>query len=132
LPPPTLKFRDDGGGTPNKAVDDVKLPLLDDPNLGKAQQDLIDPAGRVTRPAPFVLATPHHSMAWAQDQPAALEAAVAQLESDLTQLSTAIAEREEADRQSQLSAEESDELKQLRADYEALLTEYEQLIGGAT
>jgi hypothetical protein len=131
--PPTLKFRDDGGGaTPNKAVDDVKLPALDDPNLAKAQQDVVDPAGRLGRPAPFVLATPHHSMAWAQDQPAVLEAAVAQLESELTQLSAAIGEREEAERQGQLSAPETEELKQLQADYAAVMTEYEQLVRGAT
>ncbi|MBA2278691.1 MAG: tyrosinase family protein [Chloroflexia bacterium] len=142
--PPTLKFRDEGppkikalddvggGGTLSKAVDDVKIPALDDPNLGKAQQDLVDPVGRFGRPAPFVLSTPHHSMAWAQDQPGVLEAAAVQLESELTQLGAVIAEREEAQQQGQLTAQEVDVLQQLRADYAAVMVEYQQILGGGT
>jgi hypothetical protein len=131
---PTIKFTDDGGGggTPNKAVDDVKLPALDDPNLAKAQGDVVDPSTQLGRPAPFVLSTPHHSMAWAQDQPGVLEAAAANLESELTQLGEAIAEREQAQQQGQLTPQEAQELQQLRADYAAVLAEYQQLLGGTT
>lgn len=122
-PPPTLKFRDDGGSfARNKAVNDVK----------PTQRDVAFPGTGVGRPAPFVLSTPHHSMAWAKDQPGVLEATAAHLESELTQLSEAIAEREQALQQGLLTPQEEEQLQQLRADYEAVLVEYQQLLGGST
>jgi Common central domain of tyrosinase len=130
--PGTLKFIDDGGTL--KAIDDVKQPVLDvqDPG-GKFQTD---PIGQPTNPligqaAPFVLSTPHHSMAWAQDQPGAFQSSVAQVESELTQFAAAIAEREEAQRNGSLPAAAADELDQLRREYESLLAEYQQLVQGA-
>jgi hypothetical protein len=125
----TLKFADDGGGmTVNKAVDDVKLPALDDPDVFKGQQDLIDPQGRLGRPAPFVLANPHHSMAWAQTQPNALLAAVSQLETELTQLQQVIAQHEQAEQAGDLTQAERDALSQHREDFDAILAEYQQLV----
>lgn len=125
----TLKFVDDGGGgmTANKAVDDVKIPALDDPNVFKPQQDVIDPQRRLGRPAPFVLANPHHSMAWAQTQPNALHAAISQLETELTQLQQVIAEHERAEQAGNLTQTEHEALKQYREDFDAILAEYEQL-----
>jgi hypothetical protein len=94
-----------------------------------------DPIGQPANPligqaAPFVLSTPHHSMAWAQDQPGAFQASVAQVESELTQFAAAIAEREEAQRNGSLPAAAADELAQLRREYEGLLAEYQQLVQG--
>lgn len=136
---PTLKFREDivtskvqddlGGGTV-KAIDDVKQPFLDDP--GRGGKFLTDPIGvgpdpGIARAAPFVLATPHHSMAWAQAQPAALQAALAQSASQIAQFAAAIAEREDAERQGQLTEAERAELEQLREEHQAMLAEHQQL-----
>jgi len=129
--PQTLKFTDDGGGgmTANKAVDDVKISALDDPNVSKSLQDSVGPVENVRRPAPFVLSTPHHSMAWAQGQPGVLQAAAAQLEAELTQLSSIIAEHEQGQQRALLTAAETEALKQYRAEFDALLEEYQRLIG---
>jgi len=128
--PGTFKFIEDNQGTV-KAIDDVKQPAFDPPIQGGKFQT--DPIGQPVDPtinlaAPFVLATPHHSMAWAQHQPAALQAAVKQLETELTQFATAIAEREQAEQQGALTADESQQLTQLRRDQDALLREYRQLV----
>lgn len=124
---PTLKFRDDGGTV--KALDDVKNPALDGQfEAGKFQTDQggIGSGLGVGQPAPFVLSTPHHSMAWTQTQPGALQAAVAQAEAQLSEVATAIAEREQA--QGQLTTSEDQELQQLYQVYQQLLAEYQQLV----
>ncbi len=128
-PQPTLKFRDDGGTV--KAIDDVKSPALDGQfEAGKFQTD----QGRVGgglgfgQPAPFILSTPHHSMAWTQTQPGALQAAVAQAEAQLTEVATAIAEREGAQAHGQLTAAEGEELQQLYQAYQQLVAEYQLLV----
>ena len=128
--PQTLKFTDDGGAgvTANKALDDVKIPALDDPNVSKPLQDSVDPVAILGRPAPFVLSTPHHSMAWAQNQPGAWQAAAAQLESELSQLSEIISDHERGQQLSQLTATETEALRQYRAEYQSILVEYQQLI----
>jgi hypothetical protein len=88
----TVKFRDDGGSLKfiddpslkfaddpkNKFVDDPKIKFADDPGSMKAIDDVKLPAFDTGNPklpgfdggspAPFVLANPHHSMAWAQGQ----------------------------------------------------------------
>src|SRR5581483_2856033 len=136
---PTLKFRenivtpkvqDDLGGGTVKAIDDVKQPFLDGP--GGGGKFLTDPIGvgpdpGIARAAPFVLATPHHSMAWAQAQPAALQAALAQSASQIAQFAAALAERDEAERQGQLTEAERAELEQLREEHQAMLAEHQQL-----
>lgn len=132
--PGKLKFSDDPGTV--KAIDDVKAPFLDDPGGGKFLTDGGDPlqgmgdplqGAAVGRQAPFVLSTPHHSMAWAQDQPAALQAALAQAQQHLSQLAAALADGQEAQRQGQLTADESEQFRQLREEYESVLAECQQL-----
>ncbi|MDQ3539675.1 MAG: tyrosinase family protein [Chloroflexota bacterium] len=132
--PATLKFSDDGGNevSVTKAVDDVKLPALDDPAFFKARQDTVNPLSDIGRPAPFVLSTPHHSMAWAQEQPGVLQAVVAQLESELMQLSSVISNHEQARQHGLLTPDESATLQQCCEDYEAVLDEYHRLLGGET
>jgi hypothetical protein len=72
---PTIKFIDDGGGgQTNKAIDDVKMPAYDKmfSDHKMAAFDQIDPGQIYTNPnpyasaQPFILANPHHSMAWQQ------------------------------------------------------------------
>jgi V8-like Glu-specific endopeptidase len=109
----TLKFADDGGGTLKflddggtlKSVDDVKQPALDK-QFGDRKlpgSDAIDPGVPNIRPGlggrpsaqPFILATPHHSMAWAGARAGATEQAalVARYQEALAQLQQLIQQR---------------------------------------
>lgn len=132
----TLKFADDVGTLPTldqpgtlKAIDDVKTPALD-----KRFGDVKAPGSEVTRPpdlggrfpglprggtAPFVLATPHHSMAWAQrgqgTQTAQYQAVAAQYETALTQLA-------------QLMQQSASELEMMQGQYDQLMSEYQQVL----
>jgi tyrosinase len=107
--PPKRKFIDDP--VVKKPLDDPKFKFIDDPVIPKRIGD-VKIAGSDTRPidpliprtlaqnlgvaggTPFILATPHHSMAWAGGAQAAgqevdaaqYEAAIAQYEVQLTEL----------------------------------------------
>jgi len=129
--PTTLKFRDDGGTDPR--LDPVKQPGLDSvkqPGLDRQPAANAGPApgsGPAEAPAaPFVLATPHHSEAWRQSFPAAAQAdylaAIREYEETLTEMY-------QAHQQGQLTPEEQQQLETLSAEYEALLAEYQQMIG---
>ena len=97
----SLKFIDDGGGS-LKAIDDVKMPALDIGMPNKFTEEGIGPLGGGVLPAavgggagtgaPFVLATPHHTMAWADTFPGALERAIGQLDVQLAGLEAAAKE----------------------------------------
>jgi V8-like Glu-specific endopeptidase len=131
----TLKFSDDGGTNPLldaggtgtiKAVDDVKAPALD---KGFSDNKLPGSDGMPWSGSPvnfgrggatpFVLSTPHHSMAWSTPT-ARVESAgvaaevVAQYEQSLVQLEATILQYLEA-------------LNQLDAGYRQILNEYEAL-----
>jgi V8-like Glu-specific endopeptidase len=92
----SLKFVDDGGTI--KAVDDIKLAAFDK-TFGDHKAAGFDvtptpgtifsrPGGAVPGGAmPFVLSTPHHSMAWAGEAP---QAAASQYEQALAQLEAAM------------------------------------------
>ncbi len=132
----TLKFRDDGGTSPvldapttHKATDDVKQPGLDKQfsDHKVPAQDGAMPPGFGGRPgwrgggaAPFVLSTPHHSMAWSRR-----EAGGAAMTSEvLGQYEAALAQMESAMQQG------LDQLAALDAEYRNLLAEYEQVARG--
>ena len=135
--PITLKFIDDPATRPAidavgtfKAVDDVKTAALD---KGLSDRKLPGSDGMpwTGRPGyqgqagatPFVLSTPHHSMAWAsglsQAQSTRAEAAtVAQYEQTLIQMEEVISQY-------------LDVLATLDAEYRRILSEYEVLVGGS-
>jgi len=129
----TLKFVDDSGGT-HKAIDDVKSPALD---VGGQVKMAMDPTNPVrppegvqpplSRAAPFVLATPHHSMAWTATFPGSLEQALVALEQQLGEYESALRELEEAHAQGALSADDARQLEHLRQEFEAMLVEHDQL-----
>jgi len=126
----TLKFIDDGGGKLKfrddhntlKALDDIKLPGLDK-QLGDHKlpgQDIPPPRGALApRPGdasvagamPFILTTPHHSMAWAGG---AEQQALTEYEQVLAQLELAMKQG-------------LDELALMDAEYRRLAAEYQQL-----
>ena len=125
----TLKVVDDGGGT-FKSVDDVKLPAFDIGMTGKPAEDQITPIGVGGDPlggAPFVLATPHHSMAWAATFPGALEGALAQLDLQLASLEGMAAELERRTKQGETTAAESSQLEALRREIVGIRDERESL-----
>lgn len=125
----TLKVLDDGGGT-FKSVDDVKLPAFDVGNLGKPAEDQINPIGLAGDPlggAPFVLATPHHSMAWAETFPGAIEGALAQLNMQLASLEGMAAELERRANQGETTEAERSQLEALRREIVGIRDEREAL-----
>ncbi len=126
--PQTSKFTDDP--QTSKFTDDPQTSkFIDDPQTSKLLGDLPDPSPLTTQggSAPFVLATPHHSMAWAQTFPEAFDAMIAELEGRAAELSNAIAEREAAQQSGLLTAEEAGELPALRHELNAVAAEYEQM-----
>jgi Pregnancy-associated plasma protein-A len=130
--PIKLKFQDDPIGT-FKAIDDVKTPGLDKPPPG----DLVGPpfgqpmpAPIAGQPAPFVLATPHHSTAWEQTYPGAAGPTRAAYEQQLAQYEQALRDYAEAEASGQLGEGERRALEDLYAEYSHLAQEYQQRFGG--
>ena len=131
-PPPTLKFRDDP--TIKFSDDPATLKFRDDPGTLKFSDDgIVPPGGTVINPnptgsppnAPFVLSTPHHSMAWAQSFPEAYQAQIAQMEAELEQRHQALQEADQAYQQGQLTPQDLQVLEAQYQQYEALMREYE-------
>jgi hypothetical protein len=77
--------------------------------------------------APFVLSTPHHSMAWMQSFPDAAQAAGSSYEELLRQYEERLSEYAQADEAGQLTPEEAQEADRLYADYAAIGEEYQQM-----
>ena len=145
--PVTLKFRDDPV-TLKFSDDPVTLKFRDDPATLKFRDDLstlkfsddgqLQPGGTVTNPpptggppnAPFVLSTPHHSMAWAQSFPEAYQQHIAQLEAELQQRHQALQEADQAYQQGQLTPQDVQLLDAQYQQYQALLREYEAATQG--
>ena len=113
----------------SKAFDDVKSPALDKipftdfDKLPGSDDPRFDPSIRFRNPAfgrarPFVLSTPHHSMAWNNpglERPASTEAEA--YEAALHQLLELMAQHQHA-------------LESLQAEYRQLASEYQQASGG--
>jgi len=129
-PTPTLKFRDDPLPT-IKFTDDPSptIKFADDPQPTSKFRDDIGPLppGPGPRPAPFVLSTPHHSMAWAQSFPDAYSATVAELEAELQQRYERLLEADDAYQRGALADQELPQLEAEYQDYAALLQEYDSL-----
>jgi tyrosinase len=129
----TVKFIDDGGGS-FKAIDDVKTAGFDVGGQVKAAMDPMQPGGPVesaqapiARATPFVLATGHHSMAWASTFPGSLQQTLAGLEQQLGEYQAALAQVDAAASQGALSAEDERQIETLKQEFEAMLAEHDQL-----
>ncbi|GGE21006.1 hypothetical protein GCM10011529_29520 [Polymorphobacter glacialis] len=112
----TLKFRDDIKSPvldKNPATDIIKRFGSDGPLVPDPRGPLVNPQlGNLQRP--FVLSTPHHSMAWTGEATATPQ--LAEYEAALAQLAETIVQYQQA-------------LESLDADYQQLLAEYEQVAG---
>jgi hypothetical protein len=144
----TLKFRDDGVGTLKFRDDPIKQPVLDKPPIA----DVAGPAGpQGPGPgplggggggaggggggggggaAPFVLSTPHHSMAWMQSFPGAAQAARGQYEEVLRQYEEVLRQYAEAEQAGQLTPADMQEADRLYGEYMAIVEEYQQATQG--
>ncbi len=143
--PPTLKPRDDigGGGTLKVREDNpTTIKVHDDLGTLKFAEDPIGtnpgadvpggggfPPGGPGDPAPFILSTPHHSMAWRQSFPDAHRAAVTGLQQQIAQYEQAFEQAAQADQAGQLSAEDRMAVEQAYEEYQRLVTELQQLGG---
>lgn len=124
---PKVKFVDDG--SLSKQIDDVKIAGLDarlrDPRLA-----WVLPANfRGVGGMPFVLATPHHSMAWAgPSQAAGQEVSALQHEAAITQYQAQLAElaRTLHERTNELNALD-EQFQNMQAEYQAVLEEYQRM-----
>lgn len=150
---PKLKFRDDPIGT-LKFIDDPKTKFSDDPIGTSPQIDpikrpgldkspisdrvdidfnngLINPAenASVTRAAPFVLSTPHHSNAWAGSFPAAHQQEVQRLQGTISEIQSALLEMDLANQQNQLTEDEKIRFQQLQQEHQSLEIELQRLQG---
>jgi hypothetical protein len=78
--------------------------------------------------APFVLATPHHSMSWRQTFPQAAYSTAAAYQQQLRQYEQALNMYAQADAAGQLGPEDRQQADVLYQDYQAMMTEYRQLL----
>ena len=79
---------------------------------------------------PFVLATPHHSMVWTQSFPDMAQSRATALLNQIAQYEAVLKQMSEAERAGSLSSIDSVAAEQMSAEYERLLKEYRQLVGG--
>lgn len=137
--PPTLKFGDDGGtlkfledGGTFKFRDDIKQPALDKMPITDVKSPVFDIPQPIEfgMPAPFILSTPHHSMAWTGSFPGAHRTALAAAEAQLRAYEEQLMQYAEADQAGQLGPEDVARADQLYQEYHQLAEEYQQLSGG--
>lgn len=133
--PVTLKFRDDLQTVPRAdvakvpAYDAGKLPASDIPGIGQPGLPVESPVGRGGA-APFILATGHHSMAWAASYPEAAARTVDELEQLLPQYEQALEEINQAYAQGQLTQADLAYAQQIEAEYSQLFAEHQKLTTG--
>jgi len=145
--PPTLKFRDDP--TTLKFRDDVKMPIHDKPppsdvatgfgnDVGGIPHGPGDPGPliggglhqRGQGGVPFVLSTPHHSMAWTQSFPQAAHAEAQALEQQIAEYEAALGECGQLEAAGQLSPEMRAQAQTMEQEYAMLVAEYQRINGG--
>jgi subtilisin family serine protease len=123
------KFQDDSPW--KKWFDEPKWKkLLDEGGLKLKFTDEVPPKFKKpddmqAGPAPFMLATPHHSMAWAATSPGASQTTLPGA-GNLSQYAAAIAALEMLEQQAGLTEAGIQQLEALRREYQALLEQWQQ------
>jgi hypothetical protein len=82
-----------------------------------------------SRHVPFVLSTPHHTMAWKHSFPEIAQQQAQQLGAQVAQYEQLLSQYAQADAAGSLSAVDATRAEQMTAEYLALLAEYRQLTG---
>jgi hypothetical protein len=85
--------------------------------------------GGAGRHLPFVLATPHHTMAWQRSFPDMAQQQVQQLSAQIAQYEQLLVQYTAAEAAGTLSSVDSVRAEQVTAEYNTLLAEYRQLTG---
>jgi hypothetical protein len=151
---PTLKFSDDGGtlkvfDDPQPTLkfrDDGTLKFAEDPIATVAGGDPIgpgDPGGPVEGPGagpgagaggrgavPFILSTPHHSMAWARSFPQAYQAMLAAVEQQIQELEQVLQQYHEGEQAGVLTDTDRQQAEPVFQEYQRLVAEYQQMTQG--
>ncbi|RZU00636.1 zinc metalloprotease [Rivibacter subsaxonicus] len=78
---------------------------------------------------PFVLSTPHHSMAWTQSFPQAAQAEMQALAQQIGELESLLMQYAQAEQAGQLGDVDRAQADQLYRTYEAMMTEYQRYSG---
>jgi hypothetical protein len=136
-PLPTLKFRDD---ITLKFADDGSLKFIEDPVGTAAGGDPIgpgpiNPGGPVMGPgsrgaSPFILSTPHHSMAWASSFPQAYQAQMTTYEQQIQQLEQLLSQYHQGEQAGMLTDADRQQAEQVYQEYERLVAEYQHMTQG--
>ena len=79
---------------------------------------------------PFILANPHHSMAWARTFPGSLEAKQGELRAEIARFETAISGMDAKREESELTSKEREEYDRLVRGYRSLVSELLSLSEG--
>jgi len=127
VPPPTIKFRDDAPPTQPQLDQQPKSPISDGPGFPPGGGG--DPGFRGRRAVPFILSTPHHSMAWTRTFPQSAAAAAASYEQQILEYEQLLSDYVEADAAGQLLPEERQQAEAIHEEYLALYDEYWQQFG---
>jgi hypothetical protein len=88
------------------------------------------PPGPGPEAMPFVLATPHHTMAWTRSFPDMAQSRAASLLSQIAQHEQTLQQLGDAEAAGALSAYDSVAAEQVNREYDRLVAEYRQLVGG--
>lgn len=127
---PTISFIDHGGQT--LGSQDVAGPGGPGP-IGDPQpfQGVFaaSSAAAAGRHVPFVLSTPHHTMAWQQSFPDMAQNQIQQLVQQITQYEQLLTQYMQLDQAGKLSAVDATRAEQITQEYMALVAEYRQLTG---
>jgi hypothetical protein len=135
----TLKFIDDGGTL--KFIDEGgSLKIVDDPIGTVAGGDPIGPGPVGPGPVeggglrggatPFILSTPHHSMAWSGSFPQAYQAQMASHEQQIAQLEQLLTQYQQGEQAGVLTDTDRQQAMQAYQEYERLVTEYQRMVQG--
>ncbi|WP_347469442.1 zinc metalloprotease [Burkholderia stagnalis] len=149
---PTLSTLD--GGPTLKFIDEPKQPVFDKPPVadlqkGPASDSTVQPphpvdpgvalshgggiqGGGARMVAPFVLSTPHHSMAWTQSHQDVAQATVNGLEQRLIQAQQWLNQYAQLEAVGHATAADQQLAQQVWWEYQALLREYQQYSGTET
>ncbi len=122
-PRPTLKFTDDGGPFPSlKFGDDPRPPMKffgDSPHIPDPRASMGQGGA-----APFVLATPHHSMAWTQYYTEDSQTGTSELVGTLNQMYEELTAAAEAESQGMLTEGDLPQIDNLYNEFQKLLDLY--------
>jgi hypothetical protein len=124
---PTVAIRDIGP-FPTVAIRDVAGPGGPGP-IGDPQPFQGGIGAGAGSHMPFVLSTPHHTMAWRQSFPDVAQQQIQQLAAQIAQYEQVLSQYAQADAAGMLSAVEATRADQITAEYMALVAEYRQLTG---